>query len=119
RAPAAVARLARAARRDWQSLRADVPRAIPALGGAGAGLLALVAVVGGGGPVVRAGERPQVARVAAAFNRGDSVATVKSTWVRNSSQPPADRGSGTPVNVIGRPPIGIRGVGAVGPARHR
>ncbi len=49
------------------------------------------------------------------FAIGDSVQTTVSTWVRNTSQPPADPATGTPPSVIGTQPAGARGVVDSGP----
>ena len=49
------------------------------------------------------------------FAIGDSVQTTVSTWVRNTSQPPADPVTGTPPSVIGTQPAGARGVVDSGP----
>jgi uncharacterized protein YjdB len=49
------------------------------------------------------------------FAIGDSVQATIATWVRNTSQPPADPASGTPPSVIGTQPAGARGVVDSGP----
>jgi len=49
------------------------------------------------------------------FAIGDSVQATLATWVRNTSQPPADPATGTPPSVIGTQPAGGRGVVDSGP----
>jgi uncharacterized protein YjdB len=49
------------------------------------------------------------------FAIGDSVQATVATWVRNTSQPPADPSTGTPPSVIGTQPAGARGVVDSGP----